>query len=487
MGFKDLHCFNLAMLARLAWRIIQNPNALWVRVLKGLYFSNSSFLNARKGSHLSWAWSTILKGREIVQLGMRLNVGNGQNILIYQDNWAPTLAGFKVTSSLGLHCLYSHVCELLDNRGERDVMKLNACFSREISREILKIPTGDCSDSIAWHNDKYGRFSVKSAYLLAYNAVHEPGINDPNRNLTNAEWKHLWKLKVPPKSSSVFMESHNKLIAFLGQSGKKGDFIGALGLDPRQLGAKCFIEWWRYINEVAKQKGIPSLVEQCAIICWHLWKARNEKYFDHVELNPHHILARISLMIQEYSAYTNKDLLTPPSRVRATGKQQPSAWSKPPLGFIKVNVDASFSPKSGSAVLAMVGRNCQGEFCFGKSGFYMALSPLMVEAATLHKATQFVEDKGVQNVIFETDNQELIACLLQPDKPSPWEVKTLILSIKRVSRSHPNFMFSFVSREGNRVADWVAWQSLKGQCPVFWENIPPNELLPLLYQDGLCN
>ncbi|GKV50825.1 hypothetical protein SLEP1_g57512 [Rubroshorea leprosula] len=95
MGFKDLHCFNIAMLARQAWRILQNPNALWVRVLKSLYFPNSSFFDARKGSHPSWAWSSILHGRNLVQLGARWNVGNGQDILIYHDKWVPTLPGFK--------------------------------------------------------------------------------------------------------------------------------------------------------------------------------------------------------------------------------------------------------------------------------------------------------------------------------------------------------------------------------------------------------
>ncbi|GLU18505.1 hypothetical protein SLE2022_348010 [Rubroshorea leprosula] len=113
MGFKDLHCFNIAMLARQAWRIIQNPNALWVRVLKSLYFPNSSFFDARKGSHPSWAWSSILRGRDLVQLGARWNVGNGQDILIYQDKWVPTLPGFKVTSLPTNNSVFSYVCDLL--------------------------------------------------------------------------------------------------------------------------------------------------------------------------------------------------------------------------------------------------------------------------------------------------------------------------------------------------------------------------------------
>ncbi|GLT56641.1 hypothetical protein SLA2020_296690 [Shorea laevis] len=101
------------MLAQEAWRILQNPNALWVQVLKSLYLSNSSFSEAKKGSHPSWIWSSILKGRDIIQIGTRWNVGNGQNILIYQDKWIATMPGFQVTTPSDTNPLYSYVCELL--------------------------------------------------------------------------------------------------------------------------------------------------------------------------------------------------------------------------------------------------------------------------------------------------------------------------------------------------------------------------------------
>ncbi|GLU13484.1 hypothetical protein SLE2022_301180 [Rubroshorea leprosula] len=498
MGFKDLYCFNLAMLARQAWRLLQNPNALWVRVLKSLYFPNSSFLTARKGSHPSWAWSSILKGRDIVQLGMRWNVGTGQNILIYQDNWVPTLPGFKVNSPSETHSVFSYVCELLDDRGEWDITKLNASFRNQVSWEILKIPIGACEDSLVWHHDKYGNFSVKSAYLLAYNPTPELGMHDTNRSLNTVDWKHLWKLKVPPKVRNFLWRAILNSLPSLDNLVKRGItqeitcpnchmadetlihllfycphvepiwFGSTLGLNPRQLRVNCFSEWWRYINGTAKQMGIPSMVEQCAIICWHIWKARNEQYFEHAVLNPHQILARISAMTQECSFLLHTHLLVSPSRSRDQGKQQQPSWVKPPLGFLKVNVDASYSSQTGSAAFAMVARNFKGEICFGNSWLSVALSPLMAEAAALYKAVQYVESLGTHNVFFESDNQALIAHLLQPDKPLPWEIRSLILSIRQIAHRHSDFLFSYVPRRGNKVADWVAKQSLKkGNVPFF--------------------
>lgn len=44
MGFRDLHSFNLALLAKQCWRPITNPDSLCTRILKAKYYPNCDLL-----------------------------------------------------------------------------------------------------------------------------------------------------------------------------------------------------------------------------------------------------------------------------------------------------------------------------------------------------------------------------------------------------------------------------------------------------------
>ncbi|GLU20287.1 hypothetical protein SLE2022_364950 [Rubroshorea leprosula] len=197
------------------------------------------------------------------------------------------------------------------------------------------------------------------------------------------------------------------------------------------------------------------------------------------------VLTRISLMIKEYSPPTTKDLLVPPPKPRAPDKPQQSSWSRPPQDFIKINVDATYVPDSGSAALAMIARNSNGQICFGNSWLCVALSPLMAEALAMLRAIKSAINRGLHAVIFESDNQALISYIQQHEKLLPWEVKPVIMNISQACSCHPDFLFNYVPRKGNRVADWVAKSSLKGKCPWYWAHRPPNLLSFLLLVDSM--
>lgn len=99
IGFRDFHHFNLALLAKQGWRILNKPKEIWVQLLKGIYLPKSNFLDAKKGSHASWAWSSIIEGRSILNKLICFNIGNGLSVRIWGDPWIPNFPSFKISSS----------------------------------------------------------------------------------------------------------------------------------------------------------------------------------------------------------------------------------------------------------------------------------------------------------------------------------------------------------------------------------------------------
>lgn len=70
LGFRDLHSFNIAMLARQGWRLIQNPDSLCSRLLKAKYFPNCNVLDAQSRKQMSYSWRSILKGIQLLRKGV---------------------------------------------------------------------------------------------------------------------------------------------------------------------------------------------------------------------------------------------------------------------------------------------------------------------------------------------------------------------------------------------------------------------------------
>ncbi|KAF7812358.1 reverse transcriptase [Senna tora] len=80
MGFKCFFIFNLALVAKHTCRVLNNPNELWVKVLKGLHFQiRSSFKLARGLGFVAVVrpWSGCLEGLEILRKELSCRFGNG--------------------------------------------------------------------------------------------------------------------------------------------------------------------------------------------------------------------------------------------------------------------------------------------------------------------------------------------------------------------------------------------------------------------------
>ncbi|KAE8790861.1 non-ltr retroelement reverse transcriptase [Hordeum vulgare] len=78
MGFRYLEIFNLALLARHAWRTLTDYSSLSARILKAVCFPNCSMLEIELGAHPSQIWRAILDRRDILAEGIIRHIGDGR-------------------------------------------------------------------------------------------------------------------------------------------------------------------------------------------------------------------------------------------------------------------------------------------------------------------------------------------------------------------------------------------------------------------------
>lgn len=80
LGFRRIRNFNLAMLGKQAWRIVQQPNSLMVKLYKARYFPRTSYFEANMGGNPFFIWRSIFEVQSILKSSYRWRVGDGKSI-----------------------------------------------------------------------------------------------------------------------------------------------------------------------------------------------------------------------------------------------------------------------------------------------------------------------------------------------------------------------------------------------------------------------
>jgi hypothetical protein len=156
LGFRDMNLFNQAMLARMAWRLIQHPNSLFARVLKAKYFPNGNILDTVFSTDPSPVWRGVEFGLELLKEGVISRIGDGKNTQILRDQWLPRDSGHKITA-MKKNSRRRWVNQLIDSGTKTWKMDLlHELFYDHDVQAILKIeiPQHDQRDRLAWLHEK---------------------------------------------------------------------------------------------------------------------------------------------------------------------------------------------------------------------------------------------------------------------------------------------------------------------------------------------
>lgn len=138
-----------------------------------------------------------------------------------------------------------------------------------------------------------------------------------------------------------------------------------------------------------------------------------------------------------------------------------SKWLPPCEGCLKVNVDGSFKEQKQLAGFGVVVRNAHGILVDGCCGSMKAASSFAAEALGMRRACQLIVDAGWKFVVIESDCLTLIDAVNNRNSGFDWRCSSVISDIVGFACGHKEVTFSYVPRQANRVADWVAKEAAR--------------------------
>jgi ribonuclease HI len=437
LGFRDIELFNLALLAKQAWRMVQDPNALSARILKSVYFPNGEFLEAEVGSHPSRVWRAIVEGKEVLKQGLISRIGNGLNTNIWNSNWIPRDGMLRplVCSKEDPPMM---VAELIEAQTRSwDMEKINF-FMAPMDAEVIcniPLPSRSHDDKWAWHYDKKGVFSVRSAYRMLVDArerrtawLDERGGRSDVKGLAK-EWSSLWNIKVPSKIR-VF------LWRLARHSLPTADVLHHRHMAPQNLCALCGAQdSWRHslidcnmarcvwallpedlveliinINEPDAKGWLAAVIDavspqeltRVVVTMWAIWHARRKALHEDIYQSPFSTLCFIDRFIAD---------LAPPPKLKQAVAATPR-WLAPPAGVTKVNVDAALSKNGGTAAVAAVARDADGTFLGASAVASRGVTdPETMEALACREGLALAFDLNVRRLRLASDCANVVRAI----------------------------------------------------------------------------
>lgn len=140
------------MLAKMAWKLASESNALWSQVRRTKYLIGQSFFQHVLKPGASFVWRGLLSARQWILKGAYFQLADGSNINVWSDLWVLILAGKIPRPSDGVfQCGVSKVLELKNETGEGwNEGLLKNLFTEDAANGILSLrwPNFDCNDKL---------------------------------------------------------------------------------------------------------------------------------------------------------------------------------------------------------------------------------------------------------------------------------------------------------------------------------------------------
>ncbi|KAL4333466.1 hypothetical protein GQ457_07G012960 [Hibiscus cannabinus] len=473
LGFKDLHVQNQTFLMKIGFLLVSDDDRLWVCVLKSKYHWEGVMPLSIRRNGCSRLWTGLCNIWDDLKECIHWEIWDGRDTNFWYDHWLGR------EDRLALSCLSSEaprpvcVADMVSVHGNWDWERLEAVLPREKLELIAAVqpPRSDAGlDRPGWRWEEKRNFSVSSAYGYLFH-----GLDFGNGDT----WKRVWKIAVPQRVRMfIWLTFHNRLLTNVERvrrhvaTSESCEICNNGQEDIDHVLRSCTVAkgvWTRLLPPARCESffGLPfpewlhlNLFDRSfyiaddewgvrfAITCWLLWKRRCRLLFEPGEGMMEDVLRRGGRLVEECSRAPSVNTGAPAGRLRT------STWSKPRVGWVKLNVEASVSTIDRSAGVGGVFRDNQGKWLFGFTRFVGRCETLLAELWAIHDGLLHAWELGYRCVEVESDCLDAVKIAMARSKTL--DRSALVCSIHRLLSNDWCVVVTHVDRGCNGVADALA-------------------------------
>ncbi|XP_026420299.1 uncharacterized protein LOC113316302 [Papaver somniferum] len=163
LGFMNMELFNSAMITKIGWRLDQDKDSLWYKLMdaKYLFGRNVLSMNTKAKDGDSWIWKGVLEDIQNIQQH-------------YQKEW--------------------------------NIQLIQKIFSSDTAQVITNLDIHPREeDIIHWNLNNTGKFSIKALYKAKIENLYR---NDQ----TTRDWRAIWNLEVAPAVKSFLWKCAHEVL-----------------------------------------------------------------------------------------------------------------------------------------------------------------------------------------------------------------------------------------------------------------------------------
>ena len=157
-----------------------------------------------------------------------------------------------------------------------------------------------------------------------------------------------------------------------------------------------------------------------ALVLDHIWHLRNRTTYQEAQIDIFDSIKQIQFKFQEFSTLIALETLP-------TAQANHLFWELPPIGWIKLNVDAAIT--KSFTTLAVVARDHEGTVIKVWSKLHQPCSPIVANAYAILWAMHHANHEQWSHVHIEGDAERCFDSLSAEDVPLDWSISNIISSI----------------------------------------------------------